>query len=209
MNLVATQLFVKSLLAVKRQVLLILLFTLPVYAQDASVANSTLPAIVADQPAEVNSARSPSSSAQANVPVTQPSAPVTQTNTVAPIGSGRHLMNVTLALLGIIGLIFAISWFVKRFSQGTFSANAHIKVLSAMPLGARERIVLIDAGGQQLLLGITSTSINTLHVFETPIAIDSKVDNQSDFSRKLMSILQQKTPPSSASDFDNKNNTAP
>lgn len=216
MNLVATQLFVKSLLAVKRQVLLILLFALPVYAQDASVANSAAPDITANQSAEINSATPPSSSTptnvpltQTNVPLTQTNAPVTQTNTVAPIGSGRHLMNVTLALMGIIGLIFAISWFVKRFSQGTFSANAHIKVLSTMPLGTRERIVLIDAGGQQLLLGITSTNINTLHVFETPIAIDNKVDPQSDFSRKLMSILQQKSPPLSASDLDNKNNSAP
>ena len=209
MNLVATQLFVKSLLAVKMQVLLILLFALPVYAQDASVANSTVPAIVANQPAEVNSASSPSSSAQPRVPVTQPSAPVTLTNTVAPIGSGRHLMNVTLALLGIIGLIFAISWFVKRFSHGTFSANTHIKIISAMPLGTRERIVLIDAGGQQLLLGITSTNINTLHVFETPIDVESKEDSQSDFSRKLMSILQQKSPLSSAADTKNKNNSAP
>ena len=209
MNLVATQFFGKSLLVARRQVLLILLFALPVYAQDASVTNSTVPAIAVDQPSEVSSATSPLPSTQAGVPITQPGASVTQTNTVAPIGSGRHLMNVTLALLGIIGLIFSISWFVKRFSQGTFSANAHIKVLSAMPLGTRERIVLIDAGGQQLLLGITSTSINTLHVFETPIAVDSRVDGQSDFSRKLMSILQQKSPPSSASDLDNKNNTAP
>lgn len=126
----------------------------------------------------------------------------------AQIGSGRHLVNVTLALMGIIALIFAISWFVKRFSHGAFSANAHIKVLSAMPLGTRERIVLIEAGGQQLLLGITSTSINTLHVFETPVVVDNKTENSSEFSRKLMAILQQKAPLASTPDPDNKNNSA-
>jgi len=129
--------------------------------------------------------------------------------TTTPIGSGRHLVDVTLALMGIIGLIFAISWFVKRFSQGAFSANAHIKVISAMPLGTRERIVLIEAGGQQLLLGITSTNINTLHVFETPIVVDNKTESQSDFSRKLMAILQQKSPQTSMQDSNNKNNSAP
>lgn len=129
--------------------------------------------------------------------------------TTTPIGSGRHLVDVTLALMGIIGLIFAISWFVKRFSQGSFSANAHIKVISAMPLGTRERIVLIEAGGQQLLLGITSTNINTLHVFEAPIMVDNKADTQSDFSRKLMAILQQKSPLTPMQDSNNKNNSAP
>lgn len=131
----------------------------------------------------------------------QVAAPATQ------IGSGRHLVNVSLALIGIIGLIFAISWFVKRFAQGTFSANAHIKVLSAMPLGTRERIVLIEAGGQQLLLGITSTSINTLHVFETPVVVENRPENTSDFSRTLMAILQQRAPLAST-DADNKNNSA-
>ena len=119
------------------------------------------------------------------------------------------MVNVTLALMGIIGLIFALSWFVKRFNQGSFSANAHIKILSAMPLGTRERIVLIEAGGQQLLLGITSTNINTLHVFETPVVVDSNEGGQSDFSRKLMSILQQKTTLSTMQNPDNKNNSAP
>jgi flagellar protein FliO/FliZ len=129
--------------------------------------------------------------------------------TTTPIGSGRHLVDVSLALMGIIGLIFAISWFVKRFSHGAFATNAHIKILSAMPLGTRERIVLIEAGGQQLLLGITSTNINTLHVFEAPIVVDSKVDTQSDFSRKLMAILQQKSPLTPMQDSNNKNNSAP
>jgi len=131
------------------------------------------------------------------------------TATTTQIGSGRHLVNVTLALMGIIGLIFAISWFVKRFSQGAFSANAHIKILSAMPLGTRERIVLVEAGGQQLLLGITSTNINTLHVFETPVVVDNKTENPSDFSRKLMAILQQKPSLSPMQDSNNKNNSAP
>ncbi len=145
----------------------------------------------------------------ASVPNTVSAKTTTVNNTAAPIGSGRHLVNVTLALMGIIGLIFALSWFVKRFNKGSFSANSHIKILSAMPLGTRERIALIEVGGQQLLLGITSTSINTLHVFDTPIVLDSGDNAQSDFSRKLMSILQQKTSLSSSQNPDNKNSSAP
>lgn len=109
------------------------------------------------------------------------------------IGSGGHLLNVTLGLIAIIALIFVLSAFVKRFGSGTFSANTQLKILSSMPLGTRERIVLIDAGGQQLLLGITPTNINTLHVFSDPIVLDSKSEAPSDFSQKLMAILQQKT----------------
>jgi flagellar protein FliO/FliZ len=107
------------------------------------------------------------------------------------IGSGGHLLNVTLGLLLIIGLIFGLSWFVKRFSHGTFTGNAHLKIIATMPLGTRERIALIDAGGQQLLLGITPTQINTLHVFDVPVTTPVGDVNNSDFGRKLMAILQR------------------
>lgn len=107
------------------------------------------------------------------------------------IGSGGHLLNVTLGLLLIIGLIFGLSWFVKRFSQGTFAGNTHLKIIATMPLGTRERIALIDAGGQQLLLGITPTQINTLHVFDVPVITPAGDVNNSDFGRKLMAILQR------------------
>ena len=128
------------------------------------------------------------------------------TKTPPKIGSGGHLLNVALGLIAIIALIFALSHFVKRFGSGTFSGNSQLKILSSMPLGTRERIVLIDAGGQQLLLGITPTNINTLHVFTDPIVIDNKPEVQSDFSRKLMAILQQK-PSNPSSNY--KNDSAP
>lgn len=120
------------------------------------------------------------------------------------IGSGGHLLNVTLGLMLIIGLIFGLSWFVKRFSQGPFSGNSHLKIIATMPLGTRERIVLIDAGGQQLLLGITSTHINTLHTFDIPIATNQSDINTSDFGRKLMAILQRPT----TNDDSNSNNNS-
>lgn len=176
--------------------------------------------------AEMSSATSSVSSAvtelQSTADSTQASGSQTLAETVTPfyeksgspqnaikstprVGSGSHLLNVTLGLIAIIGLIFALSLFVKRFGSGTFSANTQLKIISSMPLGTRERIVLIDAGGQQLLLGITPTNINTLHVFADPIVVDSKPELQSDFSQKLMAILQQK--PSSTSS-NNKNDSA-
>ena len=125
-----------------------------------------------------------------------------------PIGGGRHLVSVTLALFGIIVLIVAISWFVKRFGQGGFTQNQHIKIISAMPLGTRERILLVDAGGQQLLLGITATTINTLHVFNEPVVLAEKDDRASDFSRKLMTILQQKSPGANGEQNNNNDSAA-
>lgn len=138
----------------------------------------------------------------------QSGAPVLYQNSNSPkIGSGAHLLNVTLGLALIVGLILGISWFVKRFSQGAFAGNSHLKIIATMPLGTRERIALIDAGGKQLLIGVTPTNINTLHVFDVPVTRpaggggdDSGDINSSEFGRKLMAILQR---PSNPADENN------
>lgn len=161
--------------------------------QQSAAASSS---VASTQPANIEAA----------TPFLQKSNPqLNAAKTPPKVGSGAHLLNVTLGLIAIIALIYVLSQFVKRFGSGSFSNNSQLKILSSMPLGTRERIVLIDAGGQQLLLGITPTSINTLHVFADPIVIDNKPEVQSDFSRKLMAILQQKT---SGTSSDNKNNSA-
>ncbi|HSC67310.1 MAG TPA: flagellar biosynthetic protein FliO [Cellvibrio sp.] len=171
--------------------------SLSAYAATSSAASaySSAPAANNAKVAAASAAAVPNSNFEAATPVSGKNNPAA-VNAAPRIGSGTHLLNVTLGLSAIIALIFALSFFVKRFGSGSFSANTQLKIISSMPLGTRERIVLIDAAGQQLLLGITPTNINTLHVFAEPIAVDNKAEVQSDFSRKLMAILQQKTPPS-------------
>lgn len=186
-----------------------LLFAAVTCSADTTSATSLSSAAVVEQSAV---ASQPSTAAQSAT--AQPVA-TNQTNTnpyyqnangnSPQIGSGGHLLNVTLGLMLIIGLIFGLSWFVKRFSQGPFSGNSHLKIIATMPLGTRERIVLIDAGGQQLLLGITPTHINTLHTFDIPIAANQSDANTSDFGRKLMAILQR---PNTTNDDSNNNNNS-
>ncbi len=165
-------------------------------------ASTTVGSTAATSPVSNSSVTSPAVAPATTLATTNSASPVTATS----VGGGRHLLSVTVALFGIIGLIFAISWFVKRFGHVGFSQNQHIKIIAAMPLGTRERIVLVDAAGQQLLLGITATSITTLHSFQEPAVLTEKDDRASDFSRKLMSILQQK--PGAAGENNNDNSGA-
>jgi flagellar protein FliO/FliZ len=209
------------LLRCRGLILVALMFSACPGSAEITPATDTISPAVAGQTAEFAVPPSSVSSAATPIPETAAKEPVAaervkpfyENSNTAPtalkqppkIGSGSHLLNVTLGLAAIIGLIFVLSAFVKRFGAGTFATNSQLKILSSLPLGTRERIVLIDAGGQQLLLGITPTSINTLHVFTEPVVIDNKSEVQSDFSQKLMAILQQKgVRPSS----NNKNDSA-
>ena len=51
-----------------------------------------------------------------------------------------------------------------------------------------ERIALVDVGGQQILLGITPSSIRTLHVFDEPVVEPGK-PVPGDFAKRLQGMI--------------------
>lgn len=108
------------------------------------------------------------------------------------VASGTQLINVVFSLLLIIGVILALAWLLRRFGQGGFSNQQHMKVLATLPLGTRERLLVVDVSGQQLLLGVTPQQIRTLHVFETPVIDTTQATPSTDFKNKLMSIMHNK-----------------
>jgi flagellar protein FliO/FliZ len=183
-------------------IFLLCLLSFPAIAQQ-STATAQQPATTTDISATNTSTLTTDTSVVngAGAPSITPVTESASTSSITPyysaagsnkVGSGSHLLSVTLALLFIVALIFAVSWFMRRFGQGVFSNTAQMKVIATMPLGTRERIMLIDVGGQQLLLGVTATQINTLYVFTEPVVLATNTAQTSDFSSKLMALLQQK-----------------
>jgi len=106
---------------------------------------------------------------------------------------------VVMTLLGIVALIFCLGWFAKRFGGFGVAGNADIRVVGAVPLGARERVALIDVKGQQFLLGVTAQNINHLHSFDEPV-IDLGKMPKTEFAQKLQSILKTNKSASEVSD---------
>ena len=99
---------------------------------------------------------------------------------------------ILLVLVGMIGFIFSLAWFVKRFGGMNFSGNREMKVVTSIALGTRERIALIDIKGKQFLIGVTTQQINHLHTFDDAvIPMNDKPNNikQSDFVTKFQAIL--------------------
>lgn len=116
----------------------------------------------------------------------------TSGNTPMP-DQGAYMVQVLLGLLFVIGLVFALAWLLKRVGQGSLVGSRQMKIVASLPLGTRERLALVEVGGQHILLGITPTSINTLHVFDEPVDLDSSGEDGSDFANKLKDILSKGT----------------
>jgi flagellar protein FliO/FliZ len=105
----------------------------------------------------------------------------------APDTIGTFL-SLGVGLVVVIALIYGCAWMIRRMNGMTGMNNGAIKVVSVMALGARERIALIEVGGQQILLGITPSTVRTLHVFDEPV-VDAGNPASGDFARRLQSMI--------------------
>jgi flagellar protein FliO/FliZ len=91
-------------------------------------------------------------------------------NTVAPVGAGG-LASVTFALLVVLVAIFAVAWLARRMRGfGNRVGNA-IDILADIPLGPKERAVLLKVGTEQILVGVAPGRISPLHVLRDPVEI--------------------------------------
>lgn len=102
------------------------------------------------------------------------------------------VLGVVATLLGIVALIVVLAWLAKRMGGLRMMGVKDMQVISAMPVGAREKVAVIDVKGTQLLIGITPHHISHLHTFDDPVLDHAKAGKDSDFANKLQSILQQK-----------------
>ena len=69
-----------------------------------------------------------------------------------------------IAGLGLVlGLILATAYGLRKLQPGRFAAGNLLRSVSALNVGARERVVVVEFGEQWLVLGVTAQSITTLH----------------------------------------------
>jgi flagellar protein FliO/FliZ len=85
--------------------------------------------------------------------------------------SVSSLAQLTLSLLAIVALIFAISWLLKRFKLAAPRGRGDISVIDQLAIGPRERIVLVRVGDSQVLVGIGSAGMIALTPLAKPIEV--------------------------------------
>ena len=96
-----------------------------------------------------------------------------QATVVQPSATTTPLLQVSGALFGIIVLILAAAWLIKRlgFTAKNTGVNG-LKVSASASLGARERVVIVDVEDARLVLGVTASHINLLHTLPPAAPLD-------------------------------------
>ncbi len=79
------------------------------------------------------------------------------------------LFGAVLALLLVLGLIVGLAWLLKRMPGSGFRPAEGLKVVASLNVGAKERVVVVDVNGEQLLLGVSAGGVRTLHKLPEPL----------------------------------------
>lgn len=105
------------------------------------------------------------------------------------VGTGM-VLQVFFALLLVLLLIGIGAWLLRRMGGLGLHNGGAMQVLSAVSIGQHERVVLMQVGDVQLLLGVAAGQVRTLHVFNEPV-IDASAGHtaRESFAERLQTVL--------------------
>jgi flagellar protein FliO/FliZ len=112
----------------------------------------------------------------------------------SPLNIGS-LAQLTLSLLAVVALIFALSWIMKRLKFSAPISSGDMAVLDVLSVGPRERIALVRVGDAQLLVGISAAGIVALTPLDRGITLAAPARTPA-FAERLRELMKRSSNPS-------------
>ncbi len=126
-------------------------------------------------------------------PVATATTATTATTAAAPAvssGVAGQLTQLVFGLLLVLGLIFFLAWLLRRVQQaGPAGKGQVIEIVGSRALGPRDRLMLVQVGNEQILLGLSPGNITALHVLKEPVQVPSTEKPTPEFAQRLLEML--------------------
>lgn len=74
-----------------------------------------------------------------------------------------------LSSLMVIGLILVLGFLLKKSKLATAMGGGQMRVIASLPVGYKEKLLVVKVGEQQLLVGVTPQQVNFLYRLEEPL----------------------------------------
>ena len=97
------------------------------------------------------------------------------------------LGQIVISLALVVGAIVVLALLYKKL-QLKMPGSKHFKVVATLPVGQKERILVIEIQGKQRVIGVTPHSVNFLFDLENPLPEEKLA---SDFHTQLQSFLKK------------------
>ncbi|NNC76724.1 MAG: flagellar biosynthetic protein FliO [Woeseiaceae bacterium] len=110
--------------------------------------------------------------------------------TAATVG-GSEILSFAASLVVVVATILALGWLYSRSKSFGGAGNDAINVVASRALGSKERLMVVEVAGKQLLVGMTATQLQTLHVFDAPVVAATDVNAVAGFASRLKTALKE------------------
>ncbi len=135
----------------------------PATAEAPAAAAATNTATPASAPADAPVAAAAAPAATAATPAPGPLAMTIPTPQAPAASAGGGLLQTTFALMFVLALLVGLAWFLKRYGPKNFGGgNSNIKLVGALSVGTRERILVVEVGEQWIVVGASPGRMNAL-----------------------------------------------
>nr|WP_220460557.1 flagellar biosynthetic protein FliO [Pseudomonas juntendi] len=114
----------------------------------------------------------------------------TATPAAAPGSLGGQLAQMVFGLLLVVGLIFFLAWLLRRLQSTAVKGGQVIEIVGSRAIGPRDRLLLVQVGKEQILIGHTPGSIEALHVLAEPVQVPENARQATpEFAQRLMELM--------------------
>jgi flagellar protein FliO/FliZ len=111
---------------------------------------------------------------------------------VRTVSSG-DMLHWGMGLLIVLAIFFFCVWGMRKLSGISAGGTEKMRVVGGLSLGMREKVVLLQVGKKQLVLGVTPGRIDALHVLEGDDCLTnepSSIDKDSGFSAIVQQVIK-------------------
>ncbi len=84
----------------------------------------------------------------------------------AAAGGVGELLRVVLSLVAVVVMILAVGWLTRRMQARVRPGGQRVRCVETLAVGMKERVLLLEVGDRQLLVGASPAGLRTLLVLD-------------------------------------------
>ena len=85
---------------------------------------------------------------------------------------------MAVGLVVVIGLIVILASVFRKLNLVNMGGRNCINILASHALSSKDRLLLVQVGEEQILVGLSPGNINKIHQLETPVAVEREINGQ-------------------------------
>ena len=104
----------------------------------------------------------------------------------------ENIVQMILGLILVLGAILILVWLMKQINHSNHGASSVMKIKGYLPLSPKEKLVLVDIAGEQLLIGVAPGFVGHIKSLSQPIDEGQSPKNiSSAFSDTISALLKK------------------